>query len=84
MPEVKIFYGLYSKRVGVGRQEIYIKGNGETKLFLTTRSISEPIIRMGTVHRDTIIRLVELFESEEFTELEEENIINPRASQRIN
>lgn len=74
LEQARLSYGVYSSKVGAGKEEIHISGNGEVKLLYTMSYNSQPVVRTGTAPRDSIIRLLELFESEGFTKLDKEYV----------
>ncbi len=74
MDQVRFLYGVYSSKVGAGKEEIHISGDGEVKLLYTVSYNSPPVVRSGMAPVDLVIRLLELFESEGFTKLQSEYV----------
>jgi len=85
LEHARLSYGVYSSKVGAGKEEIHISGNGDVKLLYTISYNSQPVIRTGTAPKDSIIRLLELFESEGFTKLNKEFVdpANPESTRII-
>ena len=79
---IVITYEILSTKVGAGKQEIHIRGDLTAKLYYTKNCEAAPKTAEASIPKEALLRLLEMFESENFELMEKEIEESPMAGLR--